>query len=937
MKTMSETLKLRWPRGAEPAPAGTGAETGAGTSAEAGAATGGTSAAGPGKPPAGSGFEPTIYGFIIRHSRWHQVMLLIFTLVSFPFLYYSLDLPKTIVNRAIGGKKFPQELYGIFQLDQVPYLLTLCGIFLALVFINGGFKYYINVYKGQLGERMLRRLRYELYHRLLRFPLGHYKRVSSAELIPMITAEVEPLGGFIGDAFVLPAFQGGTLITIIAFMFMQDPVLGTAAVALYPLQGYFIPKLQRKVNLLGKERVRTVRQVADRVGDSAAGITEIYANDSVRLQLANFSRFLGTIYDIRFEIYRRKFFVKFLNNFIAQLTPFFFYTIGGYLVIQGDLSFGALVAVLAAYKDLASPWTELLNFYQLLQDAKIKYEQVVEQFQPDGLIDERRQLDPPDVIPPLTGEVAVANLSFAEDERVRIVDAVSFSFPVNSHLAVIGQSQSGKHEFGMLLARLIEPTSGRITIGGTDIATLHDAVIGRRIGYAGATPHFFAGTLRDNLYFGLKHQPLHEPHYEPLRAKKVAAALAEARYSGNIDLDPGADWIDYEAAGATDEKTLIGRTVEVLRGVDLDEDVYAFGLRGRLDPQHWPDVAARILEARGALAGRLAEEGIAHLVERYDPERYNTNASLAENLLFGTPVGPAFDFEFLAQNGYVLAILDKVGLTGDLVAMGAEVAQTMVELFADLPPDHEFFEQYSFISASDLPEFQAILARRNKSGSEALKPEDRAKLLSLPFKLIVARHRLDLLDAAFQARILAARKVFAGDLPDAMRAQIEFFHSDRYNAAASLQDNVLFGKVAYGEAAAPTRIPAAITAVLDALGLRDTIIAVGLDFAVGSNGSRLSAAQKQKAAIARALLKRPDLAILNEATTALDGTTQAKVMAGVKEACAERGLVWILHRASLARHFEHVLVMENGHVVEQGSYAELDRPGTALNTLVQAE
>ncbi len=921
MKSMSDTLKLRWPRTAE--------TVGSGTS--------GASATGPEKRPSGSGLEPTIYGFIVRHSLWKQVALLVFTLVSFPFLYYSLDLPKTIVNRAIGGKKFPQDLYGIWELDQIPYLLTLCGIFLALVFINGGFKYYINVYKGQLGERMLRRLRYELYHRLLRFPIGHYKRVSSAELIPMITAEVEPLGGFIGDAFVLPAFQGGTLLTIIAFMFMQDPVLGAAAVALYPLQGYFIPKLQRKVNLLGKERVRTVRQVADRVGDSAAGIVEIYANDAVRLQLANFAGFLGVIYDIRFEIYRRKFFVKFLNNFIAQLTPFFFYTIGGYLVIQGDLSFGALVAVLAAYKDLASPWTELLNFYQLLQDAKIKYEQVVEQFQPDGMIDDRRQLEPPAVIPPLTGEVAAANLSLAEDERARIIDAVSFSFPSNAHVAIIGQSSSGKHELGLLLARLIEPTSGRITIGGTDIATLHDAVIGRRIGYASATPHFFTGTLQDNLYFGLKNRPIRERHYEPLRAKTVATALAEARHSGNTDLDPGADWIDYEAAGAKDEKELILRTVEVLRAVDLDEDVYSLGLRGKLDPQQRPEIAASVLVARRALADRLAEEGIAHLVERFDPERYNSNASLAENLLFGTPRDPAFDFDYLAQNTYVLHILDKVGMTDDLIAMGAEVAQTMVELFADLPPDHEFFEQYSFISAGDLPEFQAILARRSKSGSEALKPEDRAKLLSLPFKLIVARHRLDLLDAAFQARILAARKVFADDLPDAMRAQIEFFDVDRYNAAASLQDNVLFGKVAYGEAAAPSRIPAAITAVLDAVGLRETIIAIGLEFSVGSSGSRLAVAQKQKAALARALLKRPDITILNEATTALDGTTQAKVMDGVKAACAERGLVWILHRASQARHFDRILVMENGHVVEQGTFAELDRPGTALTALVQAE
>ncbi len=105
----------------------------------------------------------------------------------------------------------------------------------------------------------------------------------------MVTAECESLGGFIGDALALPAFQGGTLLTIIFFMFMQDPVLGLAAVALYPFQGYIIPKLQRKVNQLDKQRVRTARIVADRIQELAAGIVEIHANDTVKLQLTDFA------------------------------------------------------------------------------------------------------------------------------------------------------------------------------------------------------------------------------------------------------------------------------------------------------------------------------------------------------------------------------------------------------------------------------------------------------------------------------------------------------------------------------------------------------------------------------------------------------------------------------------------------------------------------
>ena len=191
--------------------------------------------------------EQTIFKFILKYSRREQIVLLIATLVSFPFLYLSLDLPKTIINQAIGGTQFPRVVWG-YQLDQLPYLALLCGLFLLLVFVNGGIKYFINVYRGVVSERMLRRLRYQLFSRVLKFPLLQFRKQSQGEIIAMITAESEPIAGFVGDAIALPALQGGTLLTILIFMFVQDPILGAAAVALYPMQAYLIPKLQRRVN-----------------------------------------------------------------------------------------------------------------------------------------------------------------------------------------------------------------------------------------------------------------------------------------------------------------------------------------------------------------------------------------------------------------------------------------------------------------------------------------------------------------------------------------------------------------------------------------------------------------------------------------------------------------------------------------------------------------
>ena len=601
-----------------------------------------------------------------------------------------------------------------FEFEQVPYLMLLSGLFLALVVINGVFKYRINTLKGRLGERMLRRLRYELYARVIRFPLPRFRKVSQGEIIPMITAEVEPLGGFIGDSIALPVFQGGTLLVYLVFIFMQDPILGAAAVSLYPFQGWLIPRLQRKVNQLGKQRVRAMRQISDRIGESVSGMPEIHAHDTSAWHLADIAHRYGDIYDIRFEIFQRKFFIKFLNNFINQLTPFFFYLIGGYLVIKGSISFGSLVAVLAAYKDLAGPWKELLDYYQMKEDIRIKYEQVIEQFDLPELMPAALIAADADPGVRLTGPMVFSNVSFGEDNGPKILDNVSCTLPLDGHTAIVGGP--GRDEFAMLVARLLMPTGGRIRVGDQDLSQLPEAVTGRRIAYVGQTSYMFTASLRDNLYYGLRHRPLTPAELDERGQAEWKRRAHEAREAGNTDFPLDADWIDYVAAGCDGPESLRRRTMDVLAMVDLSDDVYGLGLNGTLNRQNCGDVIARILEARAALRTQLAQPSMRSLVEVWNPERYNNNATVAENLLFGSPVGPVFAIDSMAENTYVLEVLEKVGLTGDFLDMGVQVARTMIELFADLPPGHQFFEQFSFISSDDLPDFQPIVAKADKDG-----------------------------------------------------------------------------------------------------------------------------------------------------------------------------------------------------------------------------
>jgi putative ABC transport system ATP-binding protein len=903
--------------------------------------------------------ERNLFAFILRHSKRDQLLIVPLVFASMAVYYLSLDLPKMIINEPIQGKRFPDpdstaqflriafklpeflggqtvRVFDGFPLEQLPYLFALTLTFLGLIVLNGFIRFQINTMKGWMGERMLRRLRYALFDQLLRFPLQRFRRVKSAEMSSMIKDEVEPLGGFIGEAFITPLALAGEALTALFFILYQHLALGLIAFGMVTVQAVVIPKMRRRLIALAKQRQLTARQLAGRIAESVDGIVEIRAHDTSNYERAEISTRLGRIFRIRFEFYQRKFLIKFLNNFLSQMTPFLFYSIGGYLVIVGKLDIGALVAVIAAYKDLPSPIKELIDWDQQRLDVQIKYTQVVEQFSVDDLAPAEMQqvIDAPAL--PTEGNIRVANLSLVDEAGDKILDGVSFEVGLDTHVAIVGQQGTGRSELAQLVARLVPPSGGTVEMGGVDITRAPEAVTGRAISYVGSSAYLFPLNVRENLLYGLKHRPISDAVYEGDALRDHEFHLREVRRTGGCLLDYNADWIDYAAAGANNAQELEARVLEVLKVVDLEEHIFELGLKSGADPAKVEELRDKLLGARTAMHDRLETAGQQGWVERFDPARYNRNATLAENLLFGSPVGKAFDVENLARNAYVRRVLEETALTADLVRIGYKVAETMIELFSGLPPGHEFFEQYSFIRHEDLPGFKEILSRTVESDLGTIADTDRDQLLALPFKLIQARHRLGLIDEALEERIVEARRYFASHLPEELKGAVEFFDPGRYNIAASLQDNILFGKVVTAQAQAGAKVGALLRQVLDDLGLRPLVVRIGLDYQVGVGGARLPAPERQKVALARAILKRPVALILDRVVAVLDPAAQVRVMTRVLEHRRGRSVIWVLENNDLAERFEQVLVIEHGRLAERGSVAELKQRGGALQMLLAA-
>ena len=892
--------------------------------------------------------QRNLFSYIWRHSRHEQLVILMLVVFAQVFYFMSLTVPKAIVNNGISGNAFKDtpsitmmsvaiplpgflghniRLFDGFPADQLTYLVIMSFLYLGAVVVNAQFKRSINTQKGRMGERMLRRLRYELYDRILRFPAAHFRKVKQAELATMIKDEVEPLGGFIGDAYVQPMFLGGQALTAIIFILMQNWLLSLVVIALLAVQMVIVPRLRKPVLVLGRQRQMSARLLAGRIAETADGVNEIHIHGSSNYERADISERLGHIFRIRFDLYNKKFIAKFWNNILSQATPFAIYLLGGYFAITGKMDVGAVVGVLLAYKDLPGPIKELIDWDQQRQDVQIKYEQVIDQFQPEGMMPEELQAIPEGPPPPLGREMVLSAVTVTEDGRVKQLDTVSLVVATDRKIAVIGASSSGKDVLGQVMARIVLPSTGSVKVDGKDLMQLPEYLLGSRMAYIGQETYLFPQSVRDNLLFGLKHRPTTPATYDGDLLAARELFWREAARSGNPVLDPNADWIDYELAGATGPADLLPCMVHALSQVELDDDIYSLGLRGAIDVAKRPDLAEKILKARHALHGRLQVPENAGLIEPFNADRYNKNLSVAENLLFGTPVGTAFDGDNLAADPYMQTVLARTGLDQDLLRMGLSIAETMVELFSGLSPDNPLFEQYSFISADELPNVRLLLQRLGGKGVEAVPAADRARLMTLPLRYIEARHRLGLIDGAMEDRLLAARRAFAENLPAALRGGVELYDFAKYNSAATLLDNILFGRVVYGQAQAESRIRTLLTEVMAELHLRDSVIEVGLEYNVGVAGRRLPATQRQKLGIARALIKRPQFLVVNEAVAVFDGRTQDRMRDNILAAAEGRGVVWIANRPSQALSFEQVVVMQGGKIVAQGAPADLAAKG----------
>jgi ATP-binding cassette subfamily B protein/subfamily B ATP-binding cassette protein MsbA len=150
-----------------------------------------------------------------------------------------------------------------------------------------------------------------------------------------------------------------------------------------------------------------------------------------------------------------------------------------------------------------------------------------------------------------------------------------------------------------------------------------------------------------------------------------------------------------------------------------------------------------------------------------------------------------------------------------------------------------------------------------------------------------------------------------------LRQQVALVRQDPLLLPVSIADNIAYGR----PGASRDDIDFAATAANADGFIRD--LPQGYDTVLGERGATLSGGQRQRIAIARALLKDAPILILDEPTSALDVDTEAQLMEALQRLMRGRTTFLITHRLSAVRAADHIVVIENGHIVEAGSHDEL--------------
>lgn len=423
--------------------------------------------------------------FLPYLSRYRRVLIEVF-IASFFVQLAALANP--LVIQLIIDKVIVQN--SINTLNVLGVLLLAVGVFEAVLTTLRTYLFVDTTNRIDMG------LGSQIIDHLLRLPLRYFERRPVGELATRIN-ELENIRQFLtGTALTvgLDAVFSVVYIVVMLFYSWQLTLVGLGTIPLFVIITLIAaPTVSRQLRTKAERNAATQSYLVEVM----SGIQTVKAqNIELRSRFSwqeRYAKFVAA----GFKTVITSTLANSTSQFLNKLSALLVLWVGAYLVLQGELTLGQLIAFRIISSYVTSPILRLAQIWQNFQETGLSLERL------SDIVDtpQEAEADKDNIpLPAIVGSVKYENVSFrfAPSGPLQL-NNVSLDFPSGKFVGIVGQSGSGKSTMMKLLLRLYNAESGRILIDGYDISKVELYSLRRQIGVVPQDPLLFDGTVQENI------------------------------------------------------------------------------------------------------------------------------------------------------------------------------------------------------------------------------------------------------------------------------------------------------------------------------------------------------------------------------------------------------------------------------------------------------
>lgn len=375
---------------------------------------------------------------------------------------------------------------------------TILLIVLALYVVAGLLQYLQGWVLNGAVQRSIYRMRQQVSEKIERLPLSYFDRQPRGELLSRVTNDIDNISQTLQQTLSQLLNSILMLIGVLVMMVWISPTLALVALLSIPI-GMVV------VGVIGKRSQKLFAQNWKSTGELNAHIEEGFTGHSL-VKVFGRQKEVQAEFDRRNqELFEAGFGAQFVSGLImpimflvGNLNYVIIAVIGGLRVASGQMNIGDVQAFIQYSRQFTQPLTQVASMANLLQSGVASAERVFELMDADEMSDE-----PVDTAPVTDArDVTFEDVTFSYSSETTLIENLSLQARAGQTVAIVGPTGAGKTTLVNLLMRFYDLDGGRITLGGTDTASVPRGEVRRNIGMVLQDTWLFGGTIYDNIAYG---------------------------------------------------------------------------------------------------------------------------------------------------------------------------------------------------------------------------------------------------------------------------------------------------------------------------------------------------------------------------------------------------------------------------------------------------